>query len=56
MVGSAGQADPRPSPDRLIATSGAVPPPIELQAAGRSLRQTAANINDQGHKTRRERY
>ena len=28
---------------------------LELQAAGRSLGQIAADLNDQGHKTRRER-
>jgi Recombinase len=32
-----------------------IPTMLELQAAGRSLAQIAADLNDQGHKTRRER-
>ena len=28
---------------------------LELQAAGRSLAQIAEDLNDQGHKTRREK-
>ena len=31
-----------------------IPTMLELQAAGRSLGQIAADLNDQGHKTRRE--
>ena len=32
-----------------------IPTMLELQAAGRSLAQIAADLNDQGHKTRREK-
>jgi Recombinase len=32
-----------------------IPTMLELQAAGRSLSQIAEDLNDQGHKTRRER-
>jgi hypothetical protein len=32
-----------------------IPTMLELQAAGRSLARIAAVLNDQGHKTRRER-
>jgi len=32
-----------------------IPTMLELQAAGRSLAQIAENLNDQGHKTRRDK-
>jgi hypothetical protein len=57
-----GSSDPtgdRPAAGRgPAAPSGCahlIPTMLELQAAGRSLAQIAADLNDQGHKTRRDR-
>jgi hypothetical protein len=33
-----------------------IPTMLELRAAGRSLAQVAADLNDQGHETRREKH